>query len=714
MKVNVSEAVKGAERELELRPSLPELKALRERVEALLEAIDVAIETAVATGNDDRIERAILYLAGRCDGSIARDGQGFNGCDARFGRWLADRVEEGALKESWARKALDMLRKYEKSQLAPRGLTLPEWEDVAGQYDRPLPRREVRGGKPERRLELYSGGVAYIAPYDPEALRVVKAIEPRGRWTPEAAEEIGAKAWVFPMEALPALLEAFPDYAADEQIEAEMELQRIEAERAKAEKEEAALKAAEELADMAESIDSHLPEKVRLYAHQRPGVEFLLSHRKGFPYKGAILADDMGLGKTLQALVAAKVLATEKGLKIFVVCPAGLKDVWRREAALVEVGIEIYSWAKQPKAPEEGFVLILDEAHYAQNIKARRTQNAIALAGAETCEAAWLLTGTPAKSGRPSNLFPLLKAVGHPLAKNRREYESRYCAAHYKNVGRRQIWDTTGAAFLAELNEKIRDVLLQRKKADVLDLPEKVRLYKPASLSGKEARAYEAEVASKVEDYRRRVEESRALLEAGEIKPEDAVNEGAEALVTLNALRKVGSDYKIPATLEVAEEVLEQGGQVVIFTEFVPSAKSIADALSGWGVELLTGETPQKERPEQERRFQSGESKSKVFVRTISAGATGSTLTAAQNVVLHDRAWSPGDNDQAEDRIHRIGQVGTAFATWVQLNPIDGLIDGLGEEKRHRIAQMLDGSDGNSLPPASSLREMALEIMKRL
>jgi superfamily II DNA/RNA helicase len=95
-------------------------------------------------------------------------------------------------------------------------------------------------------------------------------------------------------------------------------------------------------------------------------------------------------------------------------------------------------------------------------------------------------------------------------------------------------------------------------------------------------------------------------------------------------------------------------GKVVVFGEFKESVNAVYRAFVE-DAELLTGDTPQDERQEMCDRFQSGESK--IFVGTIKAGGVGLTLTAANNVILLDRPWTPGDAEQAEDRCHRIGQM---------------------------------------------------------
>ncbi len=71
-----------------------------------------------------------------------------------------------------------------------------------------------------------------------------------------------------------------------------------------------------------------------------------------------ILAHDLGLGKTRTALIAAKGYE----LPVIVICPAGLKINWRREAEAVHIPIQVYSWAKLPRlAEDDDYILIADE-----------------------------------------------------------------------------------------------------------------------------------------------------------------------------------------------------------------------------------------------------------------------------------------------------------------------------------------------------------------
>ncbi len=305
-------------------------------------------------------------------------------------------------------------------------------------------------------------------------------------------------------------------------------------------------------------------------------------------------------------------------------------------------------------------------------------------------------TGTPIKNGSPINLFPLLEMCQHKLAEDKSNYIDRYCAPVRRSYGKQSFWDITGAAHLDELSEETKDVILRRTKKECLkELPDKMRLYKAIELESKEKKAYQKKFKELLADYRRRVKEGK-------------VDGAAEALVTLNYMRKLNSEFKVPAAIELVEELLEQGQQVVIFTEFVESAKALYKEFEKIS-ELLIGDTKDRQGPVD--RFQSAESK--IFIGTIKAGGVGITLTAASNVILVDRPWTPGDTEQAEDRCYRLGQQNAVFVTWIQLGVVDESIDELIHQKQKNIDLVLAGKN-QDLDRAKTAKELAVELIEKL
>lgn len=409
----------------------------------------------------------------------------------------------------------------------------------------------------------------------------------------------------------------------------------------------------------------------RLYGERKPFPHQETGIRQMIEQEMVILADDMGLGKTFQALTAAKYWK-EAGYKAIVVCPASLRRNWATEAQICGVSIEAYSWAKMPEKIDAPYILICDEAHYAQSIKSSRTKAMLALA--KEARAVYLLTGTPLKNGRPANLYPLLLACKHKLAADRRYYERRYCDAKETRWSR---WDTTGASNLTELHANTRDIILRRTKKECLNLPEKTRVIREAGFS-KEAQAlYDGVLNAMRSEYQRR----KAM---GEI-----VSDNADAIVMLNHLRQAASLGKCESAIEIADEVIEQGSQVVLFTEFRETARKLELALSRYGVGRITGDVNDEVVEREKQEFQTG--KRKVMICTFKRGGVGHTLHAAATVVLVDRPWTPGDAAQAEDRLHRIGQANPVTAIWLQSNEVDITIDALLQAKEERIELVLNG-----------------------
>ncbi len=406
----------------------------------------------------------------------------------------------------------------------------------------------------------------------------------------------------------------------------------------------------------------------QLFAHQRAAVRWLLARR------GAVLADAMGLGKTLTALVAARAMVRLAGCRVVVVAPAGLHQHWRAEALAVGLRLELHSWARLPRdLPAAGCVLIVDEAHFAQNAHTARSQALLRLARHPRGRAIWLLTGTPMKNGRPAQLFPLLAAIGHPLAQNQRAYEELFCQGHWREQAGRRVWQASGAARLEELQRLIRPLVLHRRKQDCLDLPPKRRLCRPVQLSASEALGFETRLQRQVEDYRRRAARGE-------------VHGDAEVLAVFTALRQIGSNYKVAAAAALLAELRAAGEPVVVFTAFVGTAR-LLQARMGWGC-LLTGALPVAQRQQLVDRFQAGGSP--LLIATYGTGGLGFTLHRAAHVVLMERPWTPGDAEQAEDRCHRIGMGRALTCHWLQLGVADQLVDGLIASKAERIAVVFE------------------------
>lgn len=502
------------------------------------------------------------------------------------------------------------------------------------------------------------------------------------RFFPERKFNIKKRRWEIPVSFFDKALKIFKGYELSEDLQQWLKVKAI----------------VPTVAALLSAVDTNqpLPCGLFLHRHQKEGIAWLLRR------KAAILSDDMGLGKTITALMAAKAYQTLiPDIKIIVVCPVSLKKNWLVESEKVGVTIETHSWAKIPKSVKNkngdrlNYLLIADESHYAQSRKSQRTKQITELAHNVNCIACYLLTGTPMKNGRPSNLLPLLSIIRHPIASNETQFLKRYCDAKWKALGKKKIWDESGADNLKELADLISDRLLRRMKAEVLDLPPKVRILQEIQLDPIIEKACLTEINEVMSDFWERVKTNQ-------------VSEDAAAMVQLGVIRRISSKYKSEHIFKMIEELTEQGQQVVIFTEFVETVNMISDFLtiSFTPHVTLTGAT--KDRQAVVDDFQSG--KAKVFVGTSKAGGVGITLTKSSNVILIDRPWTPGDTEQAEDRCYRIGQKESVFCYWIQWGEIDKGIDDLLQNKQANISIVLKGKTASI--KASNLNDFAKQVVQ--
>lgn len=422
-------------------------------------------------------------------------------------------------------------------------------------------------------------------------------------------------------------------------------------------------------------------------------------------------------GKTLIGCVWSKAfLKTFTNIKIIVLCPVSLKSEWKRtaiEATSLQVSdtvdccdhstdVCICSWAKIPSMVpgEHNYLVVADEAHSMQSMQSTRTKEALKLMASNRCIGALLLTGTPMKNGKPSNLFPLLKAVNHPFGHNQRAYETHFCAGHQRHFGAsKSVWQANGATNLGQLREHAASHLLHLTKDAVLkDLPPQTRKFHYVPVSS-----------------RSQLQHNQALQELARVfntSNKSGENQNDAILGAVQKVRLVGSLAKIDATVQLAKNVLSEEAAVVIFTSFVEVAKAVHKQLSeaGWKGELLTGETAQKKRQAMVDNFQNG--LSPVFTCTFGAGGVGLTLTAACTVILLDRPWTPGDAHQAEDRVRRIGQTKPVKSIWVSAFDLDKQIDDMLAKKNENTAAVLTdsrvGSDNSAVPKLSIFQMLRL------
>jgi SWI/SNF-related matrix-associated actin-dependent regulator 1 of chromatin subfamily A len=160
--------------------------------------------------------------------------------------------------------------------------------------------------------------------------------------------------------------------------------------------------------------------------------------------------------------------------------------------------------------------------------------------------------------------------------------------------------------------------------------------------------------------------------------------------VEIEAARQAVIQGKLAACIEWIKDYLADNGKLVVFAWHTDTIHRLTQAFPG--CVALTGDTPPQERQAIVDRFQN-DPECRLFVGNIQAAGVGVTLTAASSVAFVEFAWTPGDMEQAYDRIHRIGQRQAVIAYYlVGQGTIDEDIADLLEQKRQIIETIHDGA----------------------
>lgn len=453
------------------------------------------------------------------------------------------------------------------------------------------------------------------------------------------------------------------------------------------------------------------------YEFQLAGIEFAIKHKK------VIIGDQMGLGKTIQAIG----VVTHMGLyPAIVVCPAILKPNWQREilawsSDVQEKNIHTISGRRNYVLPQSRWfiinydvllwwvellrkinprAIIFDEIHYAKTSTSSRGKASRALASGT--EYILGLSGTPILN-RPVELVNPLRILGRmDELGGRTFFERRYCEAGKDNFGR---WNVNGAAHLKELNDRLRStgILIRRLKKDVLkDLPSKlppsiipIQLTNEAEYrkAERDLSKWLGERATEDEDFKKSI---RHLKPIEQVKAISARQKQAEFRARKNeerikflALKRLATEGKWEGVKEHVNNFLQSGEKLVLFGWFLDTQhRSVVE----WPQALhALGDDTNEQRQEAIDRFQDDEN-AKLLVCSLSAVGIGITLTAAHHVAFIELGWTPAEHDQAEDRLHRIGQkfpVNVYY--YVGVDTIEEDIVDIIDRKRRIIGPAIDG-----------------------
>ncbi|MDJ0702596.1 MAG: DEAD/DEAH box helicase [Leptolyngbyaceae cyanobacterium MO_188.B28] len=395
---------------------------------------------------------------------------------------------------------------------------------------------------------------------------------------------------------------------------------------------------------------------------------------------GACLADDMGLGKTIQLIAFLMHLRQQSLLDqpTLLVCPTSVIGNWEREVRRFAPPLKtmVYHGDKRPhgssfirKAEQVDLVitsyslvhrdlkdlkriewqgLVLDEAQNIKNASAKQSQAVRQL----DSQFRIVLTGTPVEN-RLSELWSILDFL-NPGYLGAQNFFQRRFGTPIERYG-----DTASLKMLRGL---VQPFILRRLKTDrsiIQDLPEKQEMAVFCALSAEQASLYQKlvdESLAAIDDAEG--VKRRGLILALLTKLKQVCNHPAQFLQqkTLGVRNRSG---KLQRLDEMLEEVIAEGDRALIFTQFAEWGKLLKphlERLFRQETLFLYGGSSQKDREEMVDRFQLDPNGPKLFILSLKAGGVGLNLTRANHVFHFDRWWNPAVENQATDRVFRIGQ----------------------------------------------------------
>ncbi|MEX0962076.1 MAG: SNF2-related protein [Simkaniaceae bacterium] len=417
---------------------------------------------------------------------------------------------------------------------------------------------------------------------------------------------------------------------------------------------------------------SAVPEDINatLRHYQVEGVNWL--ERLRSMYLNGILADDMGLGKTLQAIVALTQYQNDRNQASMIICPTSLLYNWKKEfskfndklkilvidgipsqrkrliESIEDYDIVVTSYSLLQKDIEayekiQFSYLILDEA---QHIKNRGTRNAKSVKLVKA-DHRLILSGTPIENSL-QELWSLFDFLMPGFLNSYDRFVEKYIRATGEEQSRN----------LQYLRKKVSPFILRRMKSDVLDdLPPVSELVYHCQLSNVQEELYKSYAESARNELVRLVE--RDGFDKVQI----------HVLATLTRLKQIcchpaifakeskepGDSAKYDMLLELLQTLIEGGHKTVIFSQYTKMLQIMREDFNRQGIRYSYLDGSSKDRLQIVEEFNQ-DPNIPIFLVSLKAGGTGLNIVGADTVIHYDMWWNPAVENQATDRVHRMGQ----------------------------------------------------------
>ena len=439
---------------------------------------------------------------------------------------------------------------------------------------------------------------------------------------------------------------------------------------------------------------------------------FLYNHRLS-----GLLCDEMGLGKTHQATALLDIVAqTAKDPKFLVVCPTSVLPHWEHILAshLPKASLFSFHGPHKPKTlPNSDIIItsygtlrqnyalfykvpfttaVFDEIHIAKN-KSSQIHKILCRLDAQMKLG---LTGTPVEN----NLIEF-KGLLDIILPNYLPSDGLFKRLFaQKNTSETDDEVVSSKDLLLKLT---RPFILRRTKKLVLpELPEKVESLIPCRLSPEQSQLYASTM-----------KKEKCQIQQLETEDASATVNYLHVFALLNQLKQICDHpavyFKDPesykkydsgkwsAFVKLLNDSLTAGYKVVVFSQYIQMIRIISLYLEEHNIQYALVQGKSQNRKEEIDRF-SNDPNCRVFIGSLLAAGTGINLTAGNVVIMYDRWWNPAKENQALDRVHRIGQKNTVFIyKLVTEDTLEEHIHYLIEKKMRLLNQVTTTQDANIL-----------------
>lgn len=417
-----------------------------------------------------------------------------------------------------------------------------------------------------------------------------------------------------------------------------------------------------------------MPEGEALLPFQKAGVAYALRREH------VLIGDPMGLGKTIQAIA---ILNARKAQRVLVLCPAAVVPQWEhylrrwllplrpgypdvfirmtRDTVTIHPKARVvlcsYDRAKQKSVTplllkEQWDHLILDEAHYLRHHTALRTKAILGAykKGAEPglvakADHIIALSGTPLPN-RPREAYTLARALdwesislmSEQTFQDRFNPSRTFWVTDKSGLQRPVLREATGR--LPELQARLRCGFMVRreKEAAAPQLPAKI--YDIVLMSNDAVRSVVRA-------------ESALQLDVDHLETIPIQLQGPIA-----KLRREMAFAMLPLIQDhLASMLAEDDKKIVVFAHHLELIKLLREHFRTVRPAVITGALSGTQRAEQVKRFIS-DPVCRLFIGQIQAAGTGidGLHTVSTTAVFAEPSWVPAENEQAIDRLHRVGQ----------------------------------------------------------